>query len=120
MLTGAAGARALQTSIRIYIQPAGGGQYVVGGRLAVKRPCRLNRTVSLHVVHADGTNTVADTQKLTRSGVGVFNMQATLGTNEGLFVTAARLNVTLKSGARFHCAAASTPPIYPHLRFPTA
>jgi len=91
----------------------GTGQYEVSGKLLSKSPaCRFRRVVSLHVVHPDNTDTIADIQK-TKSGVGLFTVRAALASGEGLFVTVAARNLTLKSGKRLHCATGRTTPIYP-------
>ena len=113
LVAATASALVLPTSVRIdYTQPKG-SQYAVGGKLEVKRPCRLGRTVRLQVLHADGSSTVADTQKLTRSGVGLFTLHGAIAPGEGFVVTAAPLKVTLKSGKRVRCAAGSSAPVYP-------
>jgi hypothetical protein len=89
------------------------GQYEVSGKLLSKSPaCRFRRVVSLHVVQADNTDTISDKQK-TKSGVGLFTVRAALAPGEGLFVTVAARDVTIKSGTRLHCATGRTTPIYP-------
>jgi hypothetical protein len=57
--------------------------------------------------------TVADVRHLTKSGVGIFTLRATLAQGEGFFVTATALDVNLKTGKVFHCATGRTTPIYP-------
>jgi len=89
------------------------GQYEVSGKLISKSPaCRFRRTVRLHVIHTDNSEAVVDTQK-TKSGVGLFTLRAFLAPHEGLFVTVAARDVTIKSGKRLHCATGRTAPLYP-------
>jgi hypothetical protein len=104
----------LKTGVELdSVQLNNAGQYQVSGKVLSKSPaCRFRRAASLHVVHPDNTDTIADVQ-MTKSGVGLFTVRAALSPGEGLFVTVAARNLTLKSGKRLHCATGRTTPIYP-------
>jgi hypothetical protein len=111
---GAAGKTTLKTRIEVdgsMLNAA--GQYEIYGKVLSKSPaCRFKRSVSLHVVHRDGSFGVADT-KTTKSGVGLFTLRSALAPGEGYFISAASRNLTLKSGKRLHCATGRTTPVYP-------
>ena len=110
----ASGKVALKTRVELdYALLNSAGQYEVQGKVVSKSPaCRFRRAVSLHVVHADNSDTVADTHK-TRSGVGLFTLRAALAPGEGFFVTVAARDVTMKSGKRLHCGTGRSIPVYP-------
>jgi hypothetical protein len=104
----------LKTRIELEnVQLNSAGQYEVTGKVLAKSPaCRFRRVASLHVLHPDNTDTIADVQ-MTKSGVGLFTVRAALSPGEGLFVTVAARNLTIKSGKRLHCATGRTTPIFP-------
>jgi hypothetical protein len=104
----------LKTRIELEnVQLNSAGQYQVTGKVLAKSPaCRFRRAASLHVLHPDNTDTIADVQ-MTKSGVGLFTVRAALSPGEGLFVTVAARNLTIKSGKRLHCATGRTTPIFP-------
>jgi hypothetical protein len=88
-------------------------QYLVSGKLIAKSArCRFQRTVSLHVIHADNSDTVVLSTK-TSSGTGIFHFRAALAAREGVYVTAPAKEFVIKSGTRVHCGAGRSIPQYP-------
>jgi hypothetical protein len=88
-------------------------QYLISGRLIAKTArCRFQRTVSLHVIHADSTDTVVLSTK-TNSGTGAFHFRAALAAGEGVYVTTSAKNFVIKSGTKVHCGTGRSIPQYP-------
>jgi hypothetical protein len=97
--------RALKTRIEpLLIIKDSPTQYLISGKLISKRAgCRFRRTVRLHVLHPDNTDTVVSSTK-TKSGVGLFNFRVDLLPSDDVYVTTPAKEFVTKSGKRIHCA----------------
>jgi hypothetical protein len=87
-------------------------EYLVSGKVIAKgASCRFQRKISLHVIHADNTDTVVASKK-TKSGVGLFNFRVPLAPGDGVYVTTPAKDFVKKSGTRVHCATGRSLPQY--------
>jgi hypothetical protein len=87
-------------------------EYLVSSGLYSKRAeCEFRRTIRLHVIHADNTDTVIASAKTKRSGL--FNFRVPLVPGEGVYASTPAKEFVTKSGKRVHCATGRTNPQYP-------
>jgi hypothetical protein len=86
--------------------------YLISGGVDSKNPeCEFRRTIRLHVIHANNTDTVIAAKKTKRSGL--FNFRVPLTPREGVYASTPARQFVTESGKRVHCATGRTPPQYP-------
>jgi hypothetical protein len=87
-------------------------EYLVSGGVNSKRAeCEFRRTIRLHAIHADNTDTVIASRKTKRSGL--FSFRVPLVPGEGVYASTPAKKFVTESGKRVHCATGRTIPQYP-------
>jgi hypothetical protein len=83
--------------------------YLVSGGVDSKRgECESLRTIRLHVIQADGTDTVIASKQTKRSRL--FNFRVPLVPGESVYVTTPAKQAVIRSGKRVRCAAGRSNP----------
>jgi hypothetical protein len=116
---GAANRRALETTFfpdppdprggDLFILKDSPTLYLVSGGVNSKRgECESRRTIRLHVIHADSTDTVIASMQTKRSRL--FNFRVPLVPGESVYATTPVKKAVIRSGKRVLCAAGRSDP----------
>jgi hypothetical protein len=84
-------------------------EYLVSGGVNSKRgECESRRTIRLHVIHADSTDTVIASKQTKRSRL--FNFRVPLVPSESVYATTPAKKAVIRSGKWVRCAAGRSNP----------
>jgi hypothetical protein len=84
-------------------------EYLVSGGVNSKRgECESRRTIRLHVIHADSTDTVIASKQTKRSRL--FNFRVQLVPGESVYATTPAKVAVIRSGKTVNCAAGRSDP----------